>query len=74
MGSSSLILFISLALLCVIGLSALNAMQGEVTSTDANVTSATNTAQMVETPLFTAFGYIALAIICVAVLNSFRSL
>jgi hypothetical protein len=72
--SGTLILFVALGLFAVIGLNALNAMQGEVTSTDVNVTAATSTAQQVETPLFTAFGYVALAIICVAVLNSFRSM
>ena len=72
--SGALILFVALGLLAVIGLNALGSLQGEVTSTDANVTSATSTATIVETPIFTVFGYVALAIAAVGVLNAFRSM
>lgn len=72
--SGTLILFVALGLLALIGMNALGALQGEVTSTDTNVTSATNTAVLVQMPIFTVFGYVALAIAAIGVLNAFRSM
>jgi hypothetical protein len=70
--SGALILFVSLGILIVVSLVAMNDFRANVNDSNPTIKSDANLATDVANPLFTVLAYIALAVAAICLLNTFK--
>jgi hypothetical protein len=72
--SGSLVLFVSLGLILVVSMVAIGEFRSNVNDTNGSVQSSADLGVSAATPLFTVLGYLAIAVIAIALIKSFMGM